>query len=130
MIHTDHPKDKVVRIPISGFVRPVIAVTPPVANIGSRDLTKEAYVGKLRVANFATETIAVTKVESDIPGVTATFEPVEAGRTYNVVMTFSPSIPKGELNGKVRIHTASPKVPVVEVPLRGTVLYDRLARAG
>jgi Protein of unknown function (DUF1573) len=122
LVHTNHPKDKVLRIPISGFVRPVIAVTPPVANIGSRDLTKEAYIGKLRVANYATETIAVTKVESDIPGVTAKIEPLEAGRSYDVVMTFSPSTPKGELNGKLRIHTASPKVPVVEVPLRGTVL--------
>ena len=121
-IRTDHPKDSLVRIPVSGFVRPVIAVTPPVANIGTRDLSKEGYTGKLKVANFATETIAVTKVESDVPGVTAKLEPVEDGRTYNVLMIFSPATPKGELNGKLRIHTASPKVPVVEVPLRGKVL--------
>ncbi len=121
-IHTNHPKDKVVRIPISGFVRPIIAVTPPVANIGTRDLTKEAYSGSLKVANFATETIAVTKVESDVPGVTAKLEPVEDGRTYKVLMTFTPATPKGELNGTLRIHTASPKIPVVEVPVRGKVL--------
>ncbi|HZI63338.1 MAG TPA: DUF1573 domain-containing protein [Thermoanaerobaculia bacterium] len=121
-IHTDHPKDKLVRIPVSGFVRPIIAVTPPVANIGTRDLSKEAYTGKLRVANYATETIAVTKVESDVPGVTAKLEPLEDGRTYNVLMTFSPATPKGDLQGTLRIHTASPKIPVVEVPLRGKVL--------
>ena len=120
-VHTNHPKQKIVQIPVSGFVRPVIAVTPPVADFGQIEL-KEPLRRALNVRNFATEPIKVTGVEQNLKGVEAKIEPLEEGREYQVRLVLNPEIGKGPFNGKLTIHTDSPKAPLVEVELKGTVL--------
>jgi hypothetical protein len=120
-VHTNHPKQKLVSIPVSGFVRPVIAVTPPVADLGKIDL-KEPFKKSLFVRNFATESINVTKVDNDIKGVEARLEPVTAGREYQVWLTLKPELGKGPFNGKITVHTDSPKTPTIEVEVKGIVL--------
>ena len=37
-------------------------------------------------------------------------------------LTLNPGMPKGAFAGKVRIHTDNPKRPLIEVPVRGTVI--------
>ena len=69
-IHTNHPKQKLVQIPVSGFVRPVMAVTPPVADFGKVEL-KEPLRRALNIRNFASEPIKITGLEQSIPGVEA-----------------------------------------------------------
>ncbi|MDH3253961.1 MAG: DUF1573 domain-containing protein, partial [Acidobacteriota bacterium] len=39
IVRTDHPRQQEVRIPVSGFVRPVVSVRPRVANFGRLELT-------------------------------------------------------------------------------------------
>jgi hypothetical protein len=122
VIHTDHPKQKVVQIPISGFVRPVLAVTPPVADFGQITL-KEPLKKALFIRNFATEPIKVTSIDAKLPkGIDAKLEAVQDGREYQVRVVLNPELGKGPFNGTVTIHTDSPKVPVVEVPFKGTVI--------
>jgi hypothetical protein len=120
-VHTNHPKQKIVQIPISGFVRPVMAVTPPVADFGQIEI-KEPVRKALDVRNFATEPIKVTSVEQNLKGVEAKLEPLEEGREYQVRLILNPELGKGPFNGKLTIHTDSPKVPLLEVTLKGTVL--------
>jgi len=120
-VHTNHPKQKIVQIPVSGFVRPVIAVTPPVADFGQIEL-KEPLRRALNVRNFATEPIKVTGVEQNLKGMEAKIEPLEEGREYQVRIVLNPGLGKGPFNGKLTIHTDSPKAPLVEVELKGTVL--------
>ncbi len=38
------------------------------------------------------------------------------------MLTYAPDMAKGKFSGVLRIKTESPKKPVIEVPLRGTVL--------
>jgi hypothetical protein len=122
VIHTTHPKQKVVQIPVSGFVRPVLAVTPPVADFGQITL-KEPLKKALFIRNFATEPIKVTSIDTKLPkGIEAKLEPVQEGREYQVRVVLNPELGKGPFTGMVTIHTDSPKVPVVEVPFKGTVL--------
>ena len=122
VVHTDHPKQKVVQIPVSGFVRPVLAVTPPVADFGQITL-KEPLKKALFIRNFATEPIKVTSIDSKLPkGIEAKLEQVQDGREYQVRVVLNPELGKGPFNGTVTIHTDSPKVPVVEVPFKGTVI--------
>jgi hypothetical protein len=121
VVHTTHPKEKIVDIPISGFVRPIFAVTPPIADFGKVDL-KEPRRFTFNVKNFATEPINVTRVDPTLKGVGAELKPVEAGRNYNVQLTLKPDIAKGPFDGKLMLRTDSPKMPVVEVEFRGVVL--------
>ena len=120
-VHTNHPKQKIVQIPVTGFVRPVVAVTPPVADFGTFEV-KEATRKVLNIRNFATEPIKVTSVEGNMKGIDAKLQPLEEGREYQVQLTLSPSLTKGAFDGKLVIHTDSPKMPLLEVPLKGTVL--------
>jgi hypothetical protein len=120
-VRTNHPKQKVVQIPVTGFVRPVVAVTPQVADFGTIEL-KEATQKVLNVRNFATEPIKVTGVEENIQGIDVKLQPLDDGREYQVQLTLSPNLPKGNFDGKITIRTDSPKVPFLEVPLKGTIL--------
>ena len=120
-VTTDHPKQKLVEIPISGFVRPVIAVTPPVADFGKIDL-KEPFKRQLIIRAFSTEPIKVTGIEGNLKGVDAQLEPMQEGREYRVNLTLKPELAKGPLSGKLTIHTDSPKKPLLEVELKGTVI--------
>ncbi|HYU35441.1 MAG TPA: DUF1573 domain-containing protein [Thermoanaerobaculia bacterium] len=120
-ITTNHPKQKLVTIPISGFVRPVIAVTPDVADFGEIEL-KEPLIRELNVRNFATEPIKITSAEGSLPGMKAAVEPLKDGHEYTVRLTLSPQMAKGPFNGKLMLHTDSPKKPVVEVEMHGTVI--------
>lgn len=122
-VHTSHPKQKIVQIPVSGFVRPVIAVTPPVADFGKIELKGEALHKSIDIRNFATESIKVTGIEPTLPkGIETKLESLKDGREYEVKVTVSPEIAKGPFNGKLTIHTDSPKAPTLEVELKGIVI--------
>ncbi len=120
-IHTTHPKQKLVQVPVSGFVRPVMAVTPPVGDFGQIEL-KEPLRKSLSVKNFATEPIKLTSVDSSLKGVEAKVEPLEEGREYSIRLTLSPELGKGPFAGKLTLHTDSPKMPQLEVELKGIIL--------
>jgi hypothetical protein len=120
-IHTTHPKQKIVQIPISGFVRPVLAVTPPVGDYGEIQL-KEPLKKTLGVKNFATEPIKLTSVDTSLKGVEAKIEPLQDGREYTIRVTLDPSLGKGPFHGKLTLHTDSAKVPQLDVEIMGTIL--------
>jgi len=122
VINTDHPKQKQVQIPVSGFVRPVIAVTPPVADFGKIEL-KEPLHKAVNIHNFATEPIKVTGVDPSLPaGIETKLESLEDGREYQVKVIINPTLAKGPFNGKITIHTDSPKAPTIDVEFKGIVI--------
>lgn len=120
-VYTDHPKQKLVQIPVSGFVRPVVAVTPPVVDMGQVS-SKAPVRFSLNVRSFSTEPIKVTGVAGDLRGLEAKIEPVQEGREYQVQITFTPEARQGLLNGKLTLTTDSVKMPRIEVQLKGNVI--------
>jgi hypothetical protein len=120
-VTTTHPKQKLVAIPVSGFVRPVLAVTPPTADFGTVEL-REPLNRTLNIRNFATEPIKITGVEGNLPGLKANIEPLQEGREYSLRVVLSPGMAKGPFDGKLMIRTDSPKTPVIEVQMHGTVI--------
>ncbi|MEA2561888.1 MAG: hypothetical protein QOH06_3392 [Acidobacteriota bacterium] len=120
-IHTNHPKQKLVQVPVSGFVRPVMAVTPPIVDMGQVSGANPVRFS-LNVRNFATEPIKVTSIAGDLQGINAKIEPVTEGREYTVQVTFQPEARKGPVNGKLTLTTDSKKVPWIEVQLKGNVI--------
>ncbi len=121
VVKTNHPKQPEVRIPITGFVRPVMSVTPYVADFGSLQMNESGRDLSLVLVNFGDPAIEVKKVTTAVPGVEATIKPIEAGRRYEIKLALTPKMPKGKIDGVVKIETTSTKTPIVEVPLRGTV---------
>ena len=121
VVTTDYAKQKVVQIPVSGFVRPIVAVTPSVADFG-QVAVKEPLSKVINLRNFATEAINLTSVDSNVHGLQTKIEPLEAGREYQVRLTLTPELAKGPFNGKLTLHTDSLKTPTIEVKVAGVVL--------
>ena len=120
-VHTNHPDMKVFKLPVSGYVRPVIAVKPQRADFGRRDL-EEPYETSLEIRNLGSEELAITSVANDVPGLESEIEEVEEGKIFMVRLTLTPGMSKGPFEGKIQIETTSSLQPRVEVDLRGTVL--------
>jgi hypothetical protein len=120
-IHVDHPRQKQVLIPVSGFVRPILAVTPPAARLGDLDLA-QPHVASFFVKNFAEQTFAITGAASDVAGIRAEVVPIEEGRTWTLHVTVLPEAAVGEFNGSIRLKTANPKLLFFDLPLSGRVL--------
>ena len=119
-VSVDHPRQKEVRLPLSGFVRPMFAVTPPEATVGSID-SKAVFEAKFFVRNFAPEPVKILGVTSDVPGVTGDITEIDAGHGFNLVLRIDPRGIQGPFRGAVHIQTSSPKKPTVDLPLSGEV---------
>lgn len=120
-ILVDHPKQSQVRLPVSGFVRPILAVTPPVADFEEIEVV-EPLRASLQIRSFASEDIQLTSVESSVEAVQAEIVQVEAGRRYQLRVVVSPEIAKGPFLGVLTVKTDSPKVPELLIELKGTVI--------
>jgi hypothetical protein len=120
-ITTTHPKQKQIAIPVSGFVRPMIAVTPAVADFGTVEL-REPLNRTFNVRNFATEPVKITGVEGNVPGLKTEIAPLQEGREYELRVTLSPAMAKGPFDGKLTLRTDNQKKPFIEVQMHGTVI--------
>ncbi|HEX4956332.1 MAG TPA: DUF1573 domain-containing protein [Thermoanaerobaculia bacterium] len=120
-VYSNHPKQKVSLLPVSGFVRPRMAVTPPVGDFG--ELTySDGAVGNFFVQNFAEKPLKVTGATSTLEGAEIKLETIEEGKKYNVTFALPDGMAKGEFKAEVHIATDSPQQPVVIVPVKGKVL--------
>ena len=120
-VTTDHPERQTIRIPVSGFVRPVLSVTPRVADFGRREVS-EPQTASLEIRNMSKSAVELDEVSTDIEGIQAEIEPLEEGRLYKVLLTLEPGMKKGRFRGLVTINTSSSKQPVLEVNVKGVVL--------
>lgn len=121
-VHTTHPRQKELFIPVSGFVRPMLFLSPVTGEFGMVNLTKPDTF-TYHVRNFADELIDITGASVDVPGISAKVEPVTAGREYRVILTFTPAeMKKGPFAGTLRVESNSKKVP--ELTLHITGIFD------
>jgi hypothetical protein len=120
VVRTTHPRQPVVLLPVSGFVRPIMVVTPP-SLTGEVELS-EPGEQELWVRSYATAPFTITRVEHDLPGVPpAQVLTLEEGRRYSVVLTVGPEVPKGRLESELRIFTDHPHVPSIRVPVDAVI---------
>jgi hypothetical protein len=117
----DHPRQTRVRIPVSGFVRPMLAVTPPAGNLGEVH-TGTAVRGRFLLKNFAEEDVGVERVRADVAGIAAEVSAVEPGHVYTIALAVAADAPPGPFSGQLRIHTSSAKARTIDVPIEGTII--------
>ncbi len=121
-VHTNHPKQEVVSVPVSGFVRPMYVLTPSEADFGEIEVEEDGTWAAMILKNFAAEDMSPTLDDaSSLPeGVDVKLSPVEEGREYRLEITLGEDLPKGAFNDVIRLHTGLEKKPTIEIPLTGT----------
>ena len=121
IVKTNHPKQKEIRIPITGFVRPVLSVTPYIADFGAIEVSEEPKDLSLILVNFGEERIAIKKVSTDVAGVEPSVRVMEEGRRFEIKLQLTSGMPKGPINSILKIETTSTRKPTLDVPLKGSV---------
>jgi hypothetical protein len=122
IIRTTHPHQPRAFLPVSGFVRPLFAVTPPAVDLPGVTVSADDARPMLAlvVKNFAAEAIEITGVSSDIKGLEGKLISVEPGHTWRVEVRLLPTLASGPFKGTLTLKTASPRVPEVRVPIQGS----------
>jgi len=122
VVRTNHPKQKRVPIPLSGFIRPRYLLEPQVADLGTQTLVAPQDF-KVNLRNFATPPVTITAMESTIPGITATATTVLAGHRYSIAVRLDPAVMSpGPFKGKLVIRLSDPLQPTLELPLSGELV--------
>ena len=120
-VRLEHPEQKLLEIPVSGFVRPPVAVTPADLVFGEVTL-EEPAVQAFDVRVFTTAPVAIEEVTHDLEGVPpATVATLDAGHRYRIDLLLGPETPKGALRGTIRIRTDSERAPLITIPVEGTI---------
>lgn len=121
LVQTNHPEQPELKIPVSGFVRPVVSVKPRTADFERIELT-EPVKTLLEIKNLGSDDVAVLGATTDLAGAETRIEEVAAGKHYIVEVTLQPGMAAGPFEGTVQIETSSALAPTVEVTVKGTVL--------
>lgn len=116
----NHPEQKVVTVPVSGFVRPMVVVTPKEADFDEVEVAPDGGTfGTMLLKSYAEQDLDL-KVESvTVPGVEVSLKESEPGREFVVTVTLNEELPEGPFDGTIRLQTGHPNNPVVEIPLKG-----------
>jgi hypothetical protein len=120
VVRTNHPQQPELLLPIAGYVRPQIAISPPIADFGSFEPT-EPRRGSVIVTNHGAAPLTVLSAESDVPGLSAQLASRENGKRWDVTLTLAAGVAAGPIDGTLRLRTDSPRHPLLEVPVRGQV---------
>jgi len=124
VVKTNHPKQPVARIAVSGFVRPIVAVTPPDVKFGDVDPTKGQSWGVL-VRNFGSSPLEVESYQSTVPGLEVKVEPIKAGQQFKVILTPTETMAEGSFDGRVEIQTNLPQQKTIAIELTGNVVSTK-----
>lgn len=125
VVRTDHPDLHRLEIPVTGYVKPLVGVSPPSAEFGTFP-PDDPRKGSVIVTNHGEEPIRVTGAESDVEGLTAEVVERDAGRQYAIRMTLDPRLMEGsKLDGTVTVTTDSDSHPRLEFPVTGTLVAEK-----
>lgn len=118
VIRTTHPAQPRAFIAVSGFVRPLIAVTPPAVELQPLQTSSDLPILTLLVKNFGAEPLDISSPVSDVPGLEARIIPVERGHVWRIELRAGAGWTTGGADGVLRFRTTHPSMPQVSVPIR------------
>jgi hypothetical protein len=127
LVRTNHPRQPRAFLPVTGFVRPLFAITPPSITLTAPPEAGERPFTTLVIKNFGEPALEITKASSDIAGLRATIVPVDAGHSWRVELRRDAAASGAWTSGTLRLTTTHPKVSELVVPVR---LREGAAGAG
>ena len=116
VLHTSHPRQPRAWLPVTGFVRPLLAATPPRVVLPTPTATP-VDGPTLLITNFGEAALDLVEVRTTLDGVSAVVTPVEPGRRWHVRLVVGPSAAGGASNGRLIVETSRRDVPALEVAL-------------
>jgi Protein of unknown function (DUF1573) len=122
-VTTGVPQQPTLEIPVSGYIRSRVSVTPAQVNFGNFTAGKDPITRNIIVTNNKpSQPIKVTKAEVSVPGFQTDVVPTQEGISYTVVVKASEKVKKGAIDGTVKLYTTDKEKAVIELPLKGEVL--------
>lgn len=121
VVRTNHPQQPELKIPVSGFVRPLVVLTPDKADFGAIALDEDGAFGSIYLKHYGNVPLEISNAEATVPGIEIAIEALEAGKEFKVRVELPPDMPKGPFAGTIRLTTNNPRKPTVEIPVTGTV---------
>ena len=124
-IHSNHPKEPVVEIPVSAEVIGDIETFPNQFFLGL--LKKGQTVSKtITLSTTSDEPLKIEKIDSPFDYITVKSETdgpdgSRAGKKYTITATLKDTAPLGLIKGEVVIHTNNKDQPEIKVPLYALV---------
>lgn len=122
VVHTNHPQQPTLQLPLSGVVRPVLHLSQDAARFGDISLAGRSPEVVLTLINFGDQPVEVSSVAADEKGISARAEVVESGKRWKIVVALAPSMHKGKIDATLKIQTTSPVIPELTVPVTGRIL--------
>ncbi len=123
LVEVDHPKQKKIQIPVSGFVRPRQHATPRTVDFGEVNAADLPYERAIAFTSFITKGIELTKVDTSINGMEAEVTPMDdTGHRFQVLLRMTPEAAKGAFDGTITIHHTDERTQPFAVSVKGRVL--------
>jgi hypothetical protein len=122
-VHTGTKKQPEMDLAISGYVKPTVSITPLAVNFGNFEPKGDVIKRNVMLVNnnSKNEGFSVTKVETNVPGITAEVVSLDKSRVQ-VVLTVDQKIKKGVFDGQLMIKTNDASHQEIKVPIKGVIL--------
>lgn len=107
---------------LRGKVKPILTIIPQRIDYGDIEVS-EPIRRTLIVVDYGDTSLKVTGVGTSSPYIKARLDSVGSKENrYRIEVTLAPNVPVGRLSERLVVHTNSPRMPVVEVPIEGNVV--------
>ena len=109
-----------VQIDVFGKVSGDLSVDPAQVSFGTVAHGGEA-VRFVKLTSQSAKPVKVLGITSDVVAVSASAEPVAAGKEYKITVQLHRGTPDGQIHGVLQIKTDDPEQAIVKVPFYGVV---------
>jgi len=120
LLHTDHARFPVIRLPVNLFVKDDVYINPESVDFGQ--ISGEAWSPETFLLNSRHGPIKVLSVTCDLPFVKVTVPASDAASTHEFRVEVEGKLPEGPFSGMILIRTDNPSFPEVRAPVQGEVL--------
>lgn len=120
VVQVEHPVLDEVRIPLVGFVHPVVVARPDDLFFGDV-VIGTGVESRLQLDIHSKAGIELLGAETTVPGVLVELGSAESdeGETHYLKVLLTPDLLTGPFRGVIRVRTTSSELPVLEIPISG-----------
>jgi hypothetical protein len=120
LLHTDHSRYPVIRVPVNLFVKNDVYINPESVDFGQ--ITDETWGPETFLLNSRLRPIKVFSVTSSLTFLKVTEPAANAASSHEFKVEIGDTPAEGPFSGVIHISTDDPSFPMVDVPVEGELL--------